>query len=310
MSGSDITKFSLVNGPMADYITRERITIFLRNIGINNTNEFGRCYYSSSTSGPIGNHYHEDSYEICYHITGSQNYCVGNEYFKTNGGEIFITFPNEIHSTGAFFEEKSKFYYFSFNLTPSTRNFLGLDDESTDYIRNSMQNIRVRKFRGIDCLKGIHDSIMSIYFSTLPIKKSRIQYLLLEYFLAIIDSAEKSKAIKNKNYPSDIQKVLDYIDSNILKHHHIKDLAKNISLSESRFEQKFKQYVGVTPYDYVIRRKMEIASDMLTRTSIDVTQIAVDLDFSSSQYFSTVFKRYYGLTPSEYRILKKSSYCR
>jgi len=59
--------------------------------------------------------------------------------------------------------------------------------------------------------------------------------------------------------------------------------------------------VGVPPGEYILRQKIKKAEQELTGSERDITEIAYDLEFSSSQYFATVFRRYAGCSPSDFR---------
>ena len=131
-------------------------------------------------------------------------------------------------------------------------------------------------------------------------KKVLIQGLLIKYFEQII-ICEKASHEKSHSIPKDIQSTIEYIDANPHISISIEELADLACLSVSRFKQKFKDYVGVPPYEYMIRKKIELSQDMLRFTDMLITQIAVELDFSSSQHFSKVFKKFTCMTPGEYR---------
>lgn len=81
----------------------------------------------------------------------------------------------------------------------------------------------------------------------------------------------------------------------------IRELARWCGLSESRFKERFRDEVGVPPAEYMMRRKIDAAKALLLSGDQTVTKIALDLGFSSSQYFATTFRRYTGRTPGEYR---------
>jgi AraC-like DNA-binding protein len=66
----------------------------------------------------------------------------------------------------------------------------------------------------------------------------------------------------------------------------------------------FHQEIGMPPSEYILRKKIELAKEMLL-AGATVTQTAFELDFSSSQYFATVFKRYTGESPRDF--LRKKS---
>lgn len=61
--------------------------------------------------------------------------------------------------------------------------------------------------------------------------------------------------------------------------------------------------MGITPREYINSLKVEYAKNMLLDENYNITDVAFDLNFSSSNYFSSVFKQFTGFTPSQYRDL-------
>ena len=294
---SHISMHPMITEPKDDLVTKERIELYFINIGIPNMNHFGYCRYLQSKK-PIEHHYHENSFEICCHLKGCQVYSVNGEKYETRGGDVFLTYPEEPHDTGEFMEAKAEFYFFSFYAAPHTSNFLGLDESASHYLVAGLLNMKSRQFKGSDSLRNILNNIVTVYLSDSPIKKVRVQSLLLELFCQII---ELEKRGVTRNIPCDIQKIIDYIDERAYEPMNIRRLAKSIGISESRFKNKFKQYAGWTPNDYILNSKIALAKEILYYTHMTITEIAFLLNFSSSQYFSTVFKRFENLSPSEYR---------
>lgn len=60
-------------------------------------------------------------------------------------------------------------------------------------------------------------------------------------------------------------------------------------LSETRLKARFKAETDVPPADYVMRRMIEVSKTLLVGDQ-PVTDIAIGLGFSTTQYFATVFK--------------------
>ncbi|MBL8993701.1 MAG: helix-turn-helix transcriptional regulator, partial [Spirochaetia bacterium] len=70
--------------------------------------------------------------------------------------------------------------------------------------------------------------------------------------------------------------------------------------STGRFSSQFREATGIAPMEYLLRKKIESAKKALTRGE-SVTDVALELGFSSSQYFATAFRRFTGAVPSRYK---------
>jgi AraC-like DNA-binding protein len=79
------------------------------------------------------------------------------------------------------------------------------------------------------------------------------------------------------------------------------DIASQLKISYSRFRKLFKEYTGMAPVQYQIQLKLEKAKEELINSSKPVKEIAFELNFESSQYFSSLFKEKTNLTPVEFR---------
>jgi len=79
------------------------------------------------------------------------------------------------------------------------------------------------------------------------------------------------------------------------------EIAAVACFSPFHFLRSFKQVFGETPHQYLIRRRMERAKDLLLQTDLTVTNICLDLGFESLGSFSTLFLRHTGLSPEKFR---------
>ena len=98
-----------------------------------------------------------------------------------------------------------------------------------------------------------------------------------------------------------IQKVVSYIDGHFREELSLEQLADVSGYSLSRFKMKFKEEVGITPAEFLTRRRVEYAKQQLELTSRPIIDIAFDTGFSSSNYFCSVFKKYVYCSPLSYR---------
>jgi AraC-like DNA-binding protein len=79
------------------------------------------------------------------------------------------------------------------------------------------------------------------------------------------------------------------------------DLARHVALSEDYLTACFRKELGVTPIAYLNRYRVNQARQLLTGTSKSITEIALEVGFSDSSYFSRVFRREVGISPEAYR---------
>src|SRR3546814_197501 len=78
-------------------------------------------------------------------------------------------------------------------------------------------------------------------------------------------------------------------------------IAEELGLSYSWFRKTFKAYTGIAPGQYLIQLKIEKAKMLLADPARSVKEIAHELNFDSSFYFSRLFKEKTGMPPEKYR---------
>lgn len=115
------------------------------------------------------------------------------------------------------------------------------------------------------------------------------------------DLAERVRAIKTRNMSKLIESACAYIDRKLEEELSIAQLADRSGLTEYYFSRRFKRETGLSPTEFIRRKRLQKAANLLTTTDIDVHQIALQLRFCSVSYFSDLFHRYFGASPREYR---------
>jgi AraC-like DNA-binding protein len=78
-------------------------------------------------------------------------------------------------------------------------------------------------------------------------------------------------------------------------------LARSAHVSESHFARSFKAAFGETPHRYLLRRRMERAKALLRAGELSVTEVCLEVGFTSLGSFSTQFRRFVGESPTAYR---------
>ncbi|GMK41894.1 hypothetical protein PCCS19_49530 [Paenibacillus sp. CCS19] len=96
--------------------------------------------------------------------------------------------------------------------------------------------------------------------------------------------------------------VLDFMHAHYTDAITIEDLASIAKQSRFHFIRSFKSSFGVTPYQYVLRLRIDEAKRLLTVSDRSITDIAMRLGFSSGSAFYRAFVKSVGVTPEYYRM--------
>ena len=81
----------------------------------------------------------------------------------------------------------------------------------------------------------------------------------------------------------------------------IHELAKQASYSDDHFSRVFKAVIGISPQDYILRARIKQAETMLSSSTYNIENIAMELGYCDKYFFSKQFKAKTGLSPREYR---------
>lgn len=98
-----------------------------------------------------------------------------------------------------------------------------------------------------------------------------------------------------------IKKVLSLLSQRYMEPHLVENLAKLVCLSPSRLTHLFKEQVGESIIDMLLKYRLKQAEKKLAYTDRSVTEIALEVGFNSPDYFTRQFTKFYGTNPSRYR---------
>ena len=98
-----------------------------------------------------------------------------------------------------------------------------------------------------------------------------------------------------------IKEIMIYIHENYGQKLAVEELAKMAHISKRACHRLFRETLHTTPVEYITAYRMQEACRMLAKTSIPVTEIAMECGLGASSYFGRLFKERYGCTPLEYR---------
>ncbi len=243
-------------------------------------------------------HRHFEGPEITFVLKGTAAWQADGETYTQPGGSVLVM-PENIEHKGA-----------ETVITPCSLLWFILDRNAADGFFSEAE--RQKLFSGLERVSQtvmffhsrtarLLNRLVELFQSGKEDELDMIEFRLTLYLvlLEMIRLSDRPDIRKN----SIMGQAEKYITRNLDGDISVDDIAAACGLSGSQFARRFQAETGLTPWDYVMRRKIEKAEHELKHTGKSVTEVAFALGFSSSQYFATVFKRYTGYTPSR---LKKN----
>jgi AraC family transcriptional regulator len=94
----------------------------------------------------------------------------------------------------------------------------------------------------------------------------------------------------------------EYIDVHLEKDLSVEELASHLGISPSYFARSFRSSVGLAPHSYVMRRRLLRAQELLARTELPLTDIALATGFADQSHFSRRFHEMTGMPPRTFRL--------
>jgi AraC-like DNA-binding protein len=86
------------------------------------------------------------------------------------------------------------------------------------------------------------------------------------------------------------------------------DVAGEVNLSPNYFHTMFTEVCGVTPHDYLVEYRVNMAKNLLITADLTISEIAERCGFKNQQYLTSVFKAKTGLSPTHFKREHQNTY--
>lgn len=170
------------------------------------------------------------------------------------------------------------------------------ESDNASSLQNRFVQIGQNLFKSTDLL-GRQEINFENRFPINYLNSGKIVYWNL-WFFDIMDYAFRQSAILKCGY---LQSVFSYIDENITENINASQISTMCGISQGYLSRRFKQHMGVSVMDYIHFSRIRRAKVNIAYTDLSMADIAFQLGYSESSYFTKVFKKYEGMTPQQYR---------
>jgi len=98
-----------------------------------------------------------------------------------------------------------------------------------------------------------------------------------------------------------LNKVVRFVEENLDQQIKLANLADSAGLSRMHFAAQFRAATGLRPHDYVVRRRIERAQELLRATTMPLVEVGLSVGFQTQAHFTTVFRALVAETPGRWR---------
>ena len=164
--------------------------------------------------------------------------------------------------------------------------------------------------QGCILLNNTHKSDLQFYFYTLsyemkrnrPYRDFMCQNILNIIFTTILRNEALQISLSTDSHLSkECSVAKKYMEENFSENITVETLSSMVHLNKYYFIHKFTKEMGISPINYLIKKRVEESKHLLTSTNYSLSSISQIVGFSSPTYFSQAFKKATNLPPQDYR---------
>ena len=249
--------------------------------------------------------HHHAELELGYIVEGEGIYHLENEQYEVHAGDLFLIRTNEQHCIPTI--HSSELVSFNIHIQPYF-----LWNVCSDFIENSYLRLLIQPELPIrHCfhdkakyMEEMRELMKEPEANRFRIRRDLVDLLsILLFENALPEGVGESDSISPK--VEDIQNAICYIQEHLTEALSLNDLAHAANMSRSHLSTHFKMITGISPYEYLIIQRIELAVTLLRETNLSVTETAQNCGFTNLANFNKAFKRITGMTPREYRLCRK-----
>lgn len=252
-------------------------------------------------------HYHE-FLEMLYLTQGEMKIWLNDKPYEFRQGELIIINSNETHRLESVTKES---LYYVIKFTPKLLCTFQQTPKETKYIlpflaeQSEQPRVYNKEFvdkSGIPAL--LTDAIKEWNEKGIGYELALKADVLKTIRFVVGYLSEQGINVKMSATGGNIQQIistiLEYINENFITAGE-KDVADRFNISYSYFSRSFKQIMNMSFKEYINYLKINEAQRLLLTTGKSISDISMELGFSSSSHFINVFKKYKNCSPKQYK---------
>ena len=223
---------------------------------------------------------------------------------------VYFTLPWQRHGSVAEFEPGHELFFVVIRLKtehfdrPGPFDFLDMvrmDAATSKTIRRLLTSTARHAWPATPLARTLLPELVAELEAPSMVHTSRVLYLTGLLIVELAAIVGRSGLSPQDRYAPKLTALLGELEANCADPWTLAQMAEHVGVKRTRFEALFHNYTGDTPTMHLQRLRVEKACGMLHDTKQDITTIAMECGFASSQHLANLFRRFTSVTPSHYR---------
>lgn len=277
----------------------DRRVVDLSSLGFEEIPVLGMNRTPCATEGSVF-HRHRRCMEITLCVRGCAKFDCDGKVYTLKAGMVFASLPEDVHRL-RMNQRGARLYWLFFRLPERGESAFGLPSEETADLIRELRRLPRKAFAVSDGVRMAFEDLFASYDMSRASRPGRtfwIRVAALKLFSTIIKDGQCDV---EDGMDRVFKAIIDQMRRNPEKDYDETWLVTETHLSPNTVLSRFRQMTGLPPHAFLMKCRIHRAKDLLERREKNITEIASELKFSSSQHFATRFRQETGMTPKAWR---------
>lgn len=256
--------------------------------------------YPNTQNDDYPAHWHM-KYEIILPVQESYGAIIDNKRYDLNPGDVFIVPSGVVHEIFA----------------PETGlRYIIMVDQEVVYATDGLPGIQHLFYPCVHLKAGSDDGAVEFLWQGIRESESKglleqaavmswVRLFLIRVGRGLLQGSVENLGEHRHQMNENFLDVYAYISEHCTEKLSLEDVAARCGYSKYHFSRIFKEYTGMSFYDFYLRQRMLLCRQLLNEMTLPITEVASRSGFGSLSTFNRVFKQYEGVTPTQYRQLRQ-----
>jgi AraC-like DNA-binding protein len=253
--------------------------------------------FNSSVSGCI---------RFYFVVEGKFEWIIGNQHYILYPSDLAIILPGQSLEAQKGYLDIGTLYWLHLEIETADKtktllgNWTGVSQGELITMKKILLMNHTPVISKIRETGNVFHSMQNELFAQELGYSTRVNQLLDELFILVTRQLTRQNN-SHRDFPQTFLKLEETLRKNLSHQWTVEEMAALVGLGTTAFNEKVKNFTGFSPLNYLINIRISEAIRLLKKQDVNVTNIALETGFYSSQHFSTTFKKLTGYTPSQFR---------